>query len=173
MGTFDIIVLAVIGILTVLGFWKGMVKQLFGLLGVIAGYVLAMRFYQPCAKFLTSFPSGTARPISFIAIFLACVIVAHIIGWAVGRFFAGSKLGFLNRIFGGFLGFVKGCIVVSIAVMVITAFLPANHSLFKKSSTITHILSVTSLLKKVTRGEIKSKYNEKTGAEKPGAQRHE
>ena len=48
---FDIIVLAVIGILTIIGLWKGVVKQLFGLLGVVAGYLLAMRFYQPCSKF--------------------------------------------------------------------------------------------------------------------------
>ena len=169
---FDIIVLAVIGVLTIIGLWKGMVKQLFGLLGVIGGYVLAMRFYQPCAKFLTSFHPGLAKAISFIAIFLACIIVVHLIGWAVGRLFAVSKLGFLNRISGGLLGFLKGCILVAVAVMVLTAFLPANHGIFKGSSTIKYILSVTAVLKKVTRGDIKAKYDEKTGPEKPAPPKH-
>ena len=164
---FDIIVLAVIGILTIIGLWKGIVKQLFGLLGVIAGYMLAMRFYQPCSKFLTSFHPGTAKAISFTAIFLACILVAHLLGWAAGRLFAISELGFLNRIGGGLLGFLKGCIIVSVAVMVLTVFLSADSSLFKKSSTIKYILPVTAALKKVTRGDIEAKYNEKTGTEKP------
>ena len=70
---FDIIVLAVIGILTIIGLWRGVVKQFFGLLGVVAGYLLAMRFYQPCSKFLTSIYPDTAKVISFIAIFLASI----------------------------------------------------------------------------------------------------
>ena len=90
---FDIIVLAVIGILTIIGLWKGVVKQLFGLLGVVAGYLLAMRFYQPCSKFLTSIYPGTAKVISFIAIFLASILVAHLIGWGVGRLLAYFKIG--------------------------------------------------------------------------------
>jgi len=167
MSMFDIIVIAIIGILTIIGLWKGMVKQLFGLLGVIAGCILAMKFYQPCSKFLTSFNPGTAKTVSFIVIFLVCILVAHLIGWAVGRFFVISKLGFLNRIGGGFLGFLKGCIIVSVVVIVLTAFLSTNSSLFKKSSTIKYILPVTTMLKKVTRGDIKAKYDEKVGKEKP------
>jgi len=103
---FDIIVLAVIGILTIRGLFSGTVRQLFGLVGVVAGYMLAMRYYQLCSRFLTSFHyPGTAKAISFVVIFLACIIVAHIIAWIVERIFKISELGFLNRTGGGVLGF--------------------------------------------------------------------
>jgi membrane protein required for colicin V production len=163
---FDIIVLAVIGILTIFGLLNGMVKQLFGLAGVVAGYMLAMRYYQLCSKYLTSFHPGTAKVISFIAIFLVCIIVAHIIGWVLGRFFTISGLGFLNRIGGGILGFAKGYLIVCVVVMVLHAFLPADNELFEKSRTIKYILPVTTLLKKVTGEDIKAKYNEKVGKDK-------
>jgi membrane protein required for colicin V production len=166
---FDIIVLTVIGILTIIGLWKGVVKQVFGLLGVVAGYLLAIKFYQTCSKFLTSIYPGTAKVISFMAIFLACILVAHLIGWGVGRLFHISKLGFLNRIGGGLLGFLKGCIVVSVMVMVITAYLPGDTILFNKSSTIKYIRPVTAALKKVTHGDFKAKYNEKVEKEKPAS----
>ena len=166
---FDIIVLAVIGILTLIGLFHGMVKQLFGLAGIVAGYILAMRYYELCSKYLTNLHPGTAKALSFIAIFLACVIVAHIIGWAVGRFFTISGLGFLNRIGGGILGFLKGYLIVAVVVMVLAAFLPADNGLFKTSRTIQYILPVTALFKKVTREEIKAKYNEKVGKEKGAA----
>jgi membrane protein required for colicin V production len=167
MNTFDIIVIAIIGLMTLIGLWKGMVRQLFGLAGLIAGYMLAVRFHEPCSKFLTSFHPGTAKAISFIAIFLACILLAHIIAWVVGRFFAHSGLGFFNRIGGGLLGFLKGCIIIAVVVMVLTSFLPARNGLLKKSFTIKYVLPVTALLKKVTHEDIKAKYNEKIGKEKP------
>jgi membrane protein required for colicin V production len=163
---FDIIVLAVIGILTIAGLLSGMVKQLFGLAGVIGGYMLAMKYYQLCSKYLTSFHPGTARALSFIAIFLACIILAHIIGWLVGKFVTTTGLGFLNRIGGGLLGFVKGCLIVCVAVMVLNAFLPADTGFFKKSHTIKYIQCVTVLFKKVTHEDIEAKYDEKVGKEK-------
>jgi membrane protein required for colicin V production len=168
---FDITVLAVIGILTMIGLWKGVVKQLFGLLGVVAGYFLAMRFYQPCSKFLTSIYPGTAKVMSFIAIFLGSILVAHLLGWGVGRLFHISKLGFLNRIGGGLLGFLKGCLMVSVMVMLINAYLPGDTGLFKKSSTMKYIRPVTVVLKKVTHSDIKAKYNEKARRERPVPQK--
>ena len=89
----DIIVLAVIGMLTIIGFLNGAVRQLFGLAGVVAGYVLATRYYHFCSKFLTSFHPSIARAISFVAIFLACIVVAHIIGWVVGRLVKYFRIG--------------------------------------------------------------------------------
>jgi membrane protein required for colicin V production len=166
MDMFDIIVLAVIGILTVFGLLNGMVKQLFGLAGVVAGYMLAMRYYQLCSKYLTSLHPGTAKVISFIAIFLVCIVVAHIIGWLVGKFVTTTGLGFLNRIGGGLLGFAKGCLIVCVVVTVLHTFLPADNQLLEKSRTIRYILPVTVLFKKVTHADIKAKYNEKVGKEK-------
>lgn len=164
---FDIIVLAIIATLTIIGIWKGFLKQFFGFLGLVAGYILAMWFYQPCSKFLTGIHPGTARVISFIAIFLACMLLTHLMGWLVLRFFPVSKLGFSSRIEGGFLGFVKGCVVVALSVMLITAYLPGDARLFKNSSTIGYIRIVTAALKKVTRADIKAKHEEKVGTEKP------
>jgi membrane protein required for colicin V production len=173
MSTFDIIALTVIGMLTIIGLWKGMVRQIFGLLGIIGGYMFAVKFYQQCSNFLTDIHPNTAKAVSFIAIFLVCILVAHLIGWGVGRLFAVAKLGFLNRAGGGLLGFLKGWVIVSIAVMVLTVFISVDHSLFKKSSTIKYILPVTTVLKEITRGDIKNKYNEKVGTDRPGQRKQQ
>ncbi|OPY81615.1 MAG: Colicin V production protein [Syntrophorhabdus sp. PtaU1.Bin153] len=167
MSLFDIVVIAVIGILTIIGLWKGMVKQFVGLLGVVAGFLLAMRFYQPCSKFFTSFHPGLAKAAGFIAVFLTCILLAHLIGWALGRFLADSKLGFLNRMGGGLLGLLKGYMIISVFIVILTLFFSANNTVFRRSSTIKFFLPVTAALKKVTRGDIKAKYNEKVGIEKP------
>jgi membrane protein required for colicin V production len=161
MNTFDIVVVVVVGGLTLLGLFKGMVKQLVALAGVVAGYMVAMRFYEPASRFFTSFHPGTAKVISFIAIFVACIICAHIIGGVVGKLFGISGLGFFNRIGGGLVGFLKGCLIVSLVVMVLIAFLPANSGLFKGSSTIKYILPVVGVMKHISPEKVKAGYNEK------------
>jgi membrane protein required for colicin V production len=171
MSVFDIIVLVIVGILTVIGLWKGMVRQLFGLAGLIAGYMLALRFYGPFSRFLTGLSPGAAKTTSFIIIFLGSVLIAHIIAWTVERFFDRSELGFFNRVGGGLMGFLKGCIIIVVVVSVLTSFFPANSRLFKKSYTFKYILPVVAALKKVTREDIKTKYDEKIGKEKAAPSR--
>jgi membrane protein required for colicin V production len=160
---FDIVVLVVVGILTIAGLFSGMVKQLFGLAGVIGGYMLAMRYYQFCSKYLTSFSPGTARAISFVLIFLACIVAAYFIGWLVGKIVTISGLGFFNKMGGALLGFVKGCLIICVMVIVLNTFFPADTGFYKRSHTIKYIQRVTALFKKVTREEIRNKYEEKVG----------
>lgn len=164
---FDIVVLAIIGILTIIGLWKGFLKQFFGLLGLVTGYILAMRLYHPVSKYLTGIDPGTARIISFIAIFLASILIVHLIGWVVGRRFGIARSGFISRIGGALLGFLKGCLIVALVVMLIITYLPGDAALFKKSSTIGYIRIVTAALRKVSRADIKAKYDEKVGTGKP------
>jgi hypothetical protein len=57
--------------------------------------------------------------------------------------------------------------------MVLTVFISVDHSLFKKSSTIKYILPVTTVLKEITRGDIKNKYNEKVGTDRPGQRKQQ
>ena len=161
MNTFDIVVVAVVGGLTVLGLWKGLVKQLVALAGVVAGYMIAMRFYGPVSGFLTSFRPGTAKVISFVIIFVACILCAHLLGYAAGKLLGISGLGFLNRVGGGLVGFVKGCVIVSLVVFIWIAFLPENNNLFKGSSTIRYILPAVEVMKNTTPADLKARYNEK------------
>jgi membrane protein required for colicin V production len=164
---FDIIVIATVVILTIMGFWKGMLRQIFGLLGIIAGYLLAMRFYEPLAKYMPDIHLSTAKGGSFIAILLASMLIASILGWAAGSLSEAAKLGTFNRIGGGILGFVKGCIIVCVAVMVLEVFFPADSSGFKKSVTYGYIKEITDISKHATRWDIDAKYKEKVGKEDP------
>ncbi len=163
MNGFDIVAAVVVGVLTVIGFLKGMVRQIFGLVGVILGIFLATVYYQLCSRFLTSLHPGTAKAIAFIAIFFSCIFLAHILAWAVERFFESLRLGFLNRIGGAFLGFIKGVIIIAVVVMALTSFLSPNIGFLKTSHSIKYIRPVVLVLKKVSREEIRAKYNEKMG----------
>jgi len=159
---FDIIVLAVVGVLTLLGLWKGLVRQIVGLAGVVAAYAIAMKFYGPlAAKYLTGFHQATGNIISFLAIFIACIIAASIIGWIAGKLMSTAGLGILNRIGGGILGGVKGCLIVSIAVMMMVAFLPPNSGVFKGARTMKYIRPMADIVSRLAPESISTRYEEK------------
>ena len=161
MNTFDIVVICVVGLLTALGLWKGMVRQLVTLAGVIAGYIVAIKLYEPVSTLLPNIHPGTAKVISFLALFIACIIASWIIGWIVEKIVKISGLGLLNRIGGGLLGFLKAYLIVSVAVMILIAFLPTDNGLFKNSLTLKYILPGANVIKNIISPNVKTKYDDK------------
>ena len=159
---FDIVVLVVVGVPALLGLWKGLARQAAGLAGVAAGYVIAVKFYGPLsAKFLTGFRPATGNVISFLAIFVACIIAASIIGRISGKLMGNAGLGIVNRVGGGLLGGAKGYLVVSVAVMMMIAFMPANAGVFKSSGTMKYIRPVAGLMSRLAPKSIRTRYEEK------------
>ncbi len=155
---FDIGVLIVVGLLTLRGLWRGFVRQVVGLVGVAAGYVLAMRFYGPvAARFLSGFSPAVGHIVAFVAIFVACMIAASIIGWIAGRAMSGVGLGPLNRIAGGLLVIAKGCFVVAVVTLALIVFLPSD-GLLKSSRTVKYILPMSDMIAKVAPASIRTKY---------------
>ena len=84
MAIIDIIILAVFGLGTIIGFMKGFVKQLASLLGLIVGLLSAKALYASLAVKL--FPTLTAsmtvaQVLAFVFIWLAQSLVG---GWSRG-----------------------------------------------------------------------------------------
>jgi len=159
---FDIIVLAVVGVLMLLGLWKGLVRQIIGLAGVAAGYAIAIKFYGPlAAKFLTGFRLAMGHVISFLAIFIACIIAASIIGWIAEKLMNTAGLGILNRIAGGILGAMKGYLIVSVAVMMMVSFLPPHSGIFKGSRTMKYIQPMAGMVSRLAPESIGKRYEER------------
>ena len=74
MNTLDIILLALIGLGAVLGFAKGALKQLAGLLGLVVGLLAAKALYATVAKEVFSRVTDNltvAQVLSFVAIWVA------------------------------------------------------------------------------------------------------
>ena len=58
MTTFDIIVFSVLGLSTVLSFFKGFVKEIFSLFSYLGGYLMAVNYQQDFSQvFIENIPS--------------------------------------------------------------------------------------------------------------------
>ena len=100
---FDIIVIALVLILGVKGIINGLIKETFGLIGLIGGLVVASRFSDVAESFISKNIYKFENPsflqfVAFIGLWLVCLLV----GKFLSKMVSVSGLGFLDR-FGGFV----------------------------------------------------------------------
>ena len=137
MSIFDFVIIFIIGICFVYSFSKGMVREIFSLLGYLVGYVLAMDYYEEFATALQSMVSQEimGRISEFAIVFtvvkilvgLFIIFVVKVIFGLLGRLIRKSVEGtlaisFLDRIVGGALGGLKGLVIVAILMFPLGLF---------------------------------------------------
>jgi membrane protein required for colicin V production len=136
MNALDWVLLA-IGFLGLLrGAWRGAVSQIFGIVGIVTGFLVAAHYHQPLAVELSrSFPklTGTAI-ISFISLFLLTWLCIGLVGYAAARILHRGGLGFLDRLLGAGVGFGKACVLAVILISILTFFMTPQNLLLRESS---------------------------------------
>jgi len=137
MTLFDYFIIFIVGFSFVYSFSKGMVREIFSLLGYLVGYVLAIDYYEEFSIFLQSMVSQKvmARIAEFTIVFtvvkilvgLVIIFIVKVIFGLLGRLIRKSVEGtlaisFLDRIVGGGLGFLKGLVIVAIMMFPLGLF---------------------------------------------------
>ena len=125
MNALDIIVLTFIGLLVFNGIRKGFIISFASLVGLVLGIYAAVHFSNYIGKILQDQlqTSATWLPVlSFSLTFLAVIIVVMLIAKAIEKLVSLVGMGLFNHIFGGLFGLIKGVIIVSVLLFIITSF---------------------------------------------------
>jgi membrane protein required for colicin V production len=138
-------------------------------MGIVVGYIISVNSYGKVAGIFSNTGNDTAKLLSFVLIFVSCIIIAYILGAIAGKILKITGLGWVDRIGGGFLGFLKGFIVIVIIVMFLSAFLPADNTLLKDSLSVHYVPSAASTMNKFIPYELLEKIRIKVDGIKEGA----
>ncbi|HZX09612.1 MAG TPA: CvpA family protein [Acidobacteriota bacterium] len=155
----DVILLIILIITVILGLIKGLVRQLIGILAVIVGVILAMAYYPYVSKAVKPLFSNEALA-QFLG-FLIIFVVTLILGWIIGRLFSKAMKGslkFLNHLFGGGLGLIKGILICGIIVFALLVF-PVENKALEESELAPYCLKVTQAAVDLIPLELKEKFN--------------
>jgi len=107
------------------GLARGLVLEVASLVGLILGIYAAIHFSHFTETFLyESFHmEGKYMPvISFVITFLAVLLVIFLIGKIIEKLIDLVALGFFNKLLGLVFGVLKGALLISVVLFVITAF---------------------------------------------------
>lgn len=125
---------AILGVMLV-SIWlaaiHGFFFEVFSLAGTIFGFLLASWGYGYVASwYLPHVRSAAVADLAgFLTIFFAVVLLAGIIARIVRRAVRAVGLRWIDRFLGGAFGLVRGVVIVSVALMAITAFAPESPQL--------------------------------------------
>lgn len=129
MSAADWIIIAVIVISAAGAASEGFFHEVFSIAGLVVGYLLAAWQYRRVAAWFQPYVKSPwlGEIAGFFIIFTAVAILAGIAGrivrWAVRE----AGLSAFDRILGGLLGLVRGCLIVAVVLMGMAAFTPTSR----------------------------------------------
>lgn len=163
MNPFDILSIVIFGFCLVRGLFRGLVKEVSSIIGVLGGFYAAYSYYIVVAKGLSRFIADAAylNILSFLIIFCLVLIIINILGIIIKYLLNIAFLGWVDRIFGVLFGMIKGILIVSVIFIILTAFLPKGASIIKSSILAPHVIWVSENMAKVISKDMKRDFSDK------------
>lgn len=121
MNGLDIAILITLGIFTLKGLLRGLIKELCSLVGIIAGSFLAFYFHPPLADWLggaVDMPPRVGVVAAFLILFLVTISLFALIGYLLSQSISALFLGGVNQIVGGCFGLAQGVVLLSVVLYV-------------------------------------------------------
>ncbi|NIM57793.1 MAG: hypothetical protein GTO16_02470 [Candidatus Aminicenantes bacterium] len=160
MNWIDVILISILALTTILGVVKGLVKQVFGLLAVIIGLILALGFYSQASRIYLRLISNEvlAHFLGFLTIFLIVLCLGWVSSYTLSKFIKGP-LKLLNNILGGGIGLLKGILICGVVVFALLVF-PISKKALKESALSPVCLQVTRAIISLIPKELKERFKE-------------
>ena len=163
MNPFDILVVVIVAFTLIRGVFRGLVKELSSIIGVLAGFYAAYTYYPDLATVLGRWISnvGYLNILSFLIIFSTILIIVSVMGVIIKYLLNIAFLGWMDRICGAGFGLIKGVLIVSILLISFTAFLPKGTPVIRDSLFAPHVARISENLAKVVSKTMKQQFNDK------------
>lgn len=155
----DILLLAILAITVIIGAFRGFIRQIIGLLAVILGLILAIKFY-PYGKDLFTFLRNEVLA-QLLGFFLIFVIVLSV-GWVINILLAKAVRGpfkSLNHFLGAGFGLLKGILICVIVVFGFLVF-PVNTRILEESMLTPYCIEIADSAYDLIPQELKDKFKE-------------
>ena len=136
MNWFDVVALVVIGLSAGFAFFKGFVREVVSLAGLVIGAILAFRFYPEGASLLESYmeAENLRNLTSFLCIFFGTVLLAALVSYSLKRLLDTAGLSFYDKFLGLLFGLLRGIFIVYIFVLVLSGFGIAKKTMVESKS---------------------------------------
>lgn len=106
------------------GYFRGLFREVFSLLGLVAGFIGAARYAEPLAGLVATYWNPTPiilKGVAFVICFFVIYLLFNVTGWLLHR---SAKILFLqtvNRLGGVVLGVGKGTALAALVVFTLTS----------------------------------------------------
>lgn len=160
----DIIFLLLLTFFTVSGLFKGLIKEVSSIAGLVLGIIAANLYYQSLGSTLGEISVGSpyAGILAYMLIFIAVLLAAITTGIVLRKLLKISMLGWVDKLAGGIFGFLKGFLLICVLMLLLTLVLQANSPLLKNSGIAPLFTNFNQNLSSLIPQDIKQGYLQKS-----------
>jgi len=128
MNWLDIVLLIVLAGSVITSFSTGLIREVVGLVSLVAALLLAVWFYGTAGGLLLPYVSspGIANFCGFLIVFVIVLVAGSIIGRLLARMMKAAGLSFLDRLLGAGFGVVRWLLISIALVLALLAFTPGK-----------------------------------------------
>lgn len=152
MDWLSIVILVLLAIDFIIGFKRGLIRQVFDLLGIVLAVLAAARFGPAATVSIVRplLPAASEQVVSvlgFVVVFLATLVVMELVSHGVGLIAKMPGLSVLNGLGGALFRVARGAILISVVLSLVVALeIPAAGELIQGSSIAQTLQPVAGLL---------------------------
>ena len=166
MNPFDIAIIVVITFCLIRGAFRGIIKEASSIVGVVAGVWVAYSYYEPLSKVIEKagqiFPNPSYVNIfSFFIVFSFVFAAVSALGVLIKYLLKIVFLAWVDKICGACFGLVKGFMIVSVLLLILTTFLDPGTSVIKNSVLSPYITSAAETISRFTSKDMRHRFSSK------------
>jgi membrane protein required for colicin V production len=145
---FDYILIGIVGLSMVLSLWRGFVREIISLIGLVAAFIIASRTSGTAGDFLGQWiPNSTTSDIAgFIMIFVIIMIIVGLVGALIRKLVDMADLTATDRTLGIFFGIARGLLLIALSFLIYTSYTKPDQAWAKKSLLTPYAIQASDLL---------------------------
>jgi membrane protein required for colicin V production len=136
LTVFDYAVIAVIGLSGLRGMWRGLIAEVFGLIGWVVAFIVATRFVGVVLPYIpATWPGGTLTQwvVAFAILVIGVMLLVAVLSALLNRLTDMVGLRGVDRALGGLFGLIRGVVLVLILVVVAGLTEAPQHDFWRDS----------------------------------------
>jgi membrane protein required for colicin V production len=172
MNILDIFILCTLVFFLVRGIFRGFLREIASLAGVILGIILGSRLQPGATALLKAHVPDfqSLQVVSFVLIFALVLIASNVLGYGLSRVLKKISLGWVDRGLGVCLALTKGVILSYLIIVLLMFFLPAKAPLVARSRVAPWVIvSYQSMIRLISHEQYETWKNRIFGKEEKAA----
>lgn len=171
MNPFDIAIIVIMTYCLIRGAFRGIIKEASSIIGVLAGVWAGYTYYVSLSgligKIVQIFPDPAYVDIfSFLIIFALVFACVSALGILIKHILKIVFMSWVDKIFGAGFGIVKGFMIASVLLLILTVFLNPGANIIKNSVLSPYIYSASETMSRFASKDMRQKFSEKMAVAK-------
>lgn len=160
MNYFDIVSLSILSYSVIRGIFRGIIREVSAIIGVVAGFYCSYTYYDLVAQKLVQHITtpSYASIAGFLLVFTVVFGTINLIGTGIRYIMDIAMLGWADRLTGAIFGGIKAVLITSVILIALTRFLPADSPTLTGSKTAPYITSLSEAMIMVVPKDFKAEF---------------